>query len=145
METKSIKDRVKKIMDEKGISVAVLSRATDIPSARIYKWYKDNLNPKSPDEKRLEKWLEKIEEVPHETIVQEPIEELLQSRRSLEKTLENLTEDKIKSTAIIERLVTLLEINSGVKSVTFSQDIPEEGSEGTYNMKDGIKKKRELK
>lgn len=48
-------------------------------------------------------------------IVQEPISELIQSRRSLEKTLEHLSEDKIKSTAIIERLVTLLENNLAVK------------------------------
>jgi hypothetical protein len=32
-----------------------------------------------------------------------------ESRRTLERTLENLSEDKIRSTAIIERLVTMLE------------------------------------
>jgi hypothetical protein len=41
-----------------------------------------------------------------------------ESRRTLERTLENLSEDKIRSTAIIERLVTMLEkqISSGVLS-----------------------------
>jgi hypothetical protein len=41
-----------------------------------------------------------------------------ESRRTLERTLENLSEDKIRSTAIIERLVTMLEkqFSSGVLS-----------------------------
>lgn len=33
----------------------------------------------------------------------------MESRRTLERTLENMSEDKIRSTAIIERLVALLE------------------------------------
>jgi hypothetical protein len=64
---KTTKDRVKEIMDDKGISVAQLSRGTGIPSARIYKWFKDGLQPKSPDEKLLKSWIDKIEQVPHET------------------------------------------------------------------------------
>lgn len=49
---------------------------------------------------------EPIEEV--ERVLQETGSDI-ESRRSLERTLENLSEDKKESTAIIKRLVTLLE------------------------------------
>jgi transcriptional regulator with XRE-family HTH domain len=52
-----------------------------------------------------------------------------ESRRTLERTLENLSEDKIRSTAIIERLVTMLERQFS------SQKIPTtaEGTQETGN------------
>jgi transcriptional regulator with XRE-family HTH domain len=61
-------------------------------------------------------------------IVNEP-EIDYESRRTLERTLENLSEDKIRSTAIIERLVTMLEkqFSSGVLSK------PQEESFGPEN------------
>jgi uncharacterized protein YnzC (UPF0291/DUF896 family) len=49
-----------------------------------------------------------------------------ESRRTLERTLENLSEDKIRSTAIIERLVTMLEkqISSGLLSKSHQEAPP---------------------
>jgi hypothetical protein len=51
----------------------------------------------------------------HEEIDQE-------SRRTLERTLENLSEDKIRSTAIIERLVTMLERQFSSPGLTKTQE-----------------------
>lgn len=117
MNHKTTKDRVKEIMDDKGISVAQLSRATDIPSARIYKWFKDGLQPKSADEKVLKKWIEEIEEVPHET----------PEKKDIDKDLRNLTDSTVKlsnsnellavsnerNSRNIERLISLLEYKFG--------------------------------
>jgi HTH-type transcriptional regulator, cell division transcriptional repressor len=51
-----------------------------------------------------------------------------ESRRTLERTLENLSEDKIRSTAIIERLVTMLERQfSSQKILTTGEETPETG------------------
>lgn len=149
MNHKTTKDRVKEIMDDKGINVARLSRETHIPSARIYKWFKDGLQPKSADEKVLKKWVEEIEEVPHET----PKDATNEAKASLERSIENMTLDKLKSTAIIEnlaldkvhstalmeRLVSLLEVKFGVKDIDKSE-FPPTGAANTENLRH--KKKR---
>jgi transcriptional regulator with XRE-family HTH domain len=59
-----------------------------------------------------------------------------ESRRTLERTLENLSEDKIRSTAIIERLVTMLERQfSSQKIPTASEGTQETGN--TTGLKTG--------
>lgn len=71
---KSLKDIVKERMDELGIKVPDLSKQTNIPKDRIYKWYdkKRPVNPKSADEKILQKWLNSsatnVEQVPREEL-----------------------------------------------------------------------------
>lgn len=44
-------------------------------------------------------------------VVEAPLA-VLEEKRSLEKALENLTEDKLRTTAILERMMTLLELKS---------------------------------
>ncbi len=58
----SIKDRLKDVMQERGIKVPALSSQTGIPKDRIYAWYRDNTEPKAEDRERLLKWMgEEIE------------------------------------------------------------------------------------
>ena len=57
--------------------------------------------------KKLEENDLKPKQVEKEEIVEEGAIHYKAARTSLERTLENLSEDKLKSTAIIERLVTL--------------------------------------
>jgi hypothetical protein len=54
-----------------------------------------------------------------------------ESRRTLERTLENLSEDKIRSTVIIERLVTMLE----KQFKTMGPELPPPGTPGTETLK----------
>lgn len=68
---KALKDIVKDRMDALNISILELSRQTGIPSARMYKWYKDDTNPKFEDAQTLQEWLNSksnLEEVPRETL-----------------------------------------------------------------------------
>jgi phage repressor protein C with HTH and peptisase S24 domain len=68
---KTLKDIVKDRMDTLEISILELSRQTGIPSARMYKWYKDGTNPKLEDAEILREWLNSksaLEEVPRETL-----------------------------------------------------------------------------
>jgi transcriptional regulator with XRE-family HTH domain len=58
---KSIKERIGELIKSKKISVLQLAEQTGINSARIYKWYKENTNPKTDDAKILEKWLSSLE------------------------------------------------------------------------------------
>jgi hypothetical protein len=53
-----------------------------------------------------------------------------ESRRSLESTLEKLAEDKLRSTAIIERLVSMLESAFGVSGL----QLPTPGTPGTRTL-----------
>lgn len=53
-----------------------------------------------------------------------------ESRRTLERTLENLSEDKIRSTAIIERLVTMLE-----NQFKIGPQLEQPGTPGTETLK----------
>src|SRR4051812_15650346 len=71
-----LKDKVRERMERLGIKVPELSKQTNIPQSRIYKWFpKDpnakKANPKFPDTETLEKWLLKtengLEQVPRET------------------------------------------------------------------------------
>ncbi len=53
-----LKDRLKELMDRKGISILELERQTGIPANRMYKWYKQGTNPKTEDAATIEKWIE---------------------------------------------------------------------------------------
>lgn len=139
MEPEKVKDRVKKIMDTKGVTVAQLARDTKIPSARIYKWYKDGLHPKSPDEKILEKWIEEIEEVPRET-------ENIEGIESVEKSIFGLVDDRLRALAVIERLTAVLESREARMRQSKKGELPDEGEDGTVTtMPDRAKKKAGLK
>lgn len=116
MVANSIRDRVKGVMDKKGITVAVLARETNIPAARIYKWYKDNLHPKGTDSMILEQWLNKIEEVPHETSnqVKEPQVSYGTTVENLTDSVKYLSQTEMINAENIRRLITLLELKMGV-------------------------------
>lgn len=49
--------RLKEEMKKRKVSVLKLSKETDIPSPRIYKWYQEGTKPKLEDAQILEKWL----------------------------------------------------------------------------------------
>lgn len=110
---------VKDLRDETGLSQQELADATGIPKDRIGKWEQGKGKPKVEDQKKLDAFYSKYkkEKVPQSLnggagvqMVREDMAEYnSDSRKRLEITLQNLSEDKIRSTAIIERLVALLE------------------------------------
>lgn len=108
--SKTLKDRVKAVMKERNVSVLELSRQTGIPSPRIYKWYQSDTNPKLEDAEVLESWIkgESLEETPS-MVEEKEVQFAPLTRSSLEKSIENLTENELRTTAVIERLVGLLE------------------------------------
>lgn len=85
-----------KYIKEKDINVLELSRKTNIPSARIYKWLKGKGNPKSEDLEKLKAWKVSIlEEVPHEkltTDVEEALKQNLPGDEITKQILLNLSE-----------------------------------------------------
>lgn len=136
---KPLKIRVKEKMKELGIGIPELSEQTSIPSARIYKWYSKTkqASPKENDIDVLSNWLKiykaPMEQVPREasTEPKHDVNDLLESRKSLEKALVNLSEDKIRSTAIIEKLVNLIEAKLGESS---GLHLPTPGTKGTRTL-----------
>jgi transcriptional regulator with XRE-family HTH domain len=124
-----LKDRVKEAMDRGKVSMLELERQTGIPANRMYKWYQQGTNPKKDDADKLEKWLNDLEKHTNEAELQEP-QANYESRRSLENTLEKLAEDKLRSTAIIERLVSMLENAFGVSGL----QLPTPGTPGTRTL-----------
>lgn len=54
---KSLKDRIKEAIKERGIRVPALALQTKIPKDRIYAWYRDGTTPKAEDVEVLENWL----------------------------------------------------------------------------------------
>lgn len=111
---------IKELRAKHNLSQQDLADKTGIPRPRIAKWEEGKGNPKTEDQQKLDKLFAKLGEVPDrgtvaaiitatghdEQIAQEP----QPAKSSLERTLENLSEDKLRSTAIIERLVSLLEL-----------------------------------
>jgi transcriptional regulator with XRE-family HTH domain len=63
---KELKDRLKEAMEAKKIGIQEVARQTKIGADRMYKWYKENTNPKHDDAKKLEEWLIGLEESPNE-------------------------------------------------------------------------------
>lgn len=61
-------------------------------------------------------------------------------KEPLETALENLSASKLIDSKNIERLISLLELKFGVQP-----QLPTEGTPGTYNIKEGINKRKELK
>jgi transcriptional regulator with XRE-family HTH domain len=102
---KQLKDRLKEVMKSRKISFPELEKQTNIPANRMYKWYQQGTNPKKEDSDILEKWLNDLENVP---IIQEPAIEY-GIKTSLERSIENLTENELRTTAVIERLMDMLE------------------------------------
>lgn len=74
---------------------------------------------KKTDSEKLYKALEKEFRQELENITIQEQAPAYDARTSLERTLENLSEDKLKSTAIIERLVSLLEKQLGENTGPF--------------------------
>lgn len=61
------KDDILNIRKERKVSVAQLSKITEIPVDRIYKWESGTGNPKSEDAKKLQEWLNKPDKVQERT------------------------------------------------------------------------------
>jgi transcriptional regulator with XRE-family HTH domain len=67
LEEMQIIEAISKKIKEKGISVLRLSKETDIPATRLYKWLDNKAKPKYEDITKLEKWLNDLEKVPNGT------------------------------------------------------------------------------
>lgn len=128
----------RKIVEQKGGNKANIGRRLGNVSGQLIGQYIQGRQ--KPKEDFFKKWEAAYgENIRHafETNVSYEAEEAtnvrigydMESRRTLERTLENLSEDKKRSTAIIERLVTLLErsFSSGELSTTPA----EQGAKGT--------------
>lgn len=60
-------ETLKKIIKETGVSIAKISKDSQIKQDRIYKWLKDRGNPKAEDSKLLDLWIKKqLEEIPNQ-------------------------------------------------------------------------------
>lgn len=106
---------LKKERESRNLRRAPFARLIGV-SSQLYGQYEDG--KKTPGVDFYKKWKAKIGSDLFETVVsnetpkqamQEPKVDY-EAKLSLERSLENLTVDKLRSTAIIERLVTLLEI-----------------------------------
>jgi len=64
--TKTIVERLYEELEKRGVSVLKFANETGINKDRVYKWKKENTNPKSKDEEKILAWLN-MEKVPHET------------------------------------------------------------------------------
>jgi transcriptional regulator with XRE-family HTH domain len=120
---------IRKFRESKKWSRSEIARQLEI-SSQLYGQYEDD--KRSPGGDFFIRWKQKFGQDLTEAIVSHGTHEVTEtdtemdheSRRSLEKTLENLSEDKIRSTAIIERLVTMLErqFSSGALPKTHQED-----------------------
>jgi transcriptional regulator with XRE-family HTH domain len=126
---------IKAAVDDKGKSAAEVARKLNISSQLLGQYMNGRHKPKLDF---YIKWKEVFNEdllqvvetnVSHETNAEDnrPPDP---SRERLERTLENMSEDKIRSTAIMERLVALLE--NAISSNRSSTGIPE-SPEGAVN------------
>jgi transcriptional regulator with XRE-family HTH domain len=117
-----------------GWSAQQLADILKVSKDNVYKWEKGHVPQNPEDYAKVETWLNgKLENVPKVTQqINEPAVQYESDPRrfSLERSLENLTQDKLKSTAIIERLVALLEKQfdqAGVelppKDAKFTEDV----------------------
>lgn len=91
------------------LSQQQLADKTGIPKDRIGKWEQGKGKPKAEDSSILEKFFRTYnaeEQVPHETAVSEPSAHYIDEpeKLSLEKSIENLTQNELKTTTIIETL-----------------------------------------
>jgi transcriptional regulator with XRE-family HTH domain len=95
---------------KRDLSVPKLAEELDIPADRIYKWEKRLGNPKGADIDKIKQWLS-LEEVPNKKTI--PVGESLIDIGILQKSVYNLTENELRTTSIIERLVNIIERQLG--------------------------------
>lgn len=128
-----VSETIKKFRLAKGWNRSEIARQLGI-SSQLYGQYEDD--KRSPGGDFFINWKLKFGQdlteaiVSHETKENDSIMDQ-ESRRSLEKTLENLSEDKIRSTAIVERLVTMIE----KQFKTMGPELPPPGTPGTETLK----------
>ncbi|MFL5809223.1 MAG: helix-turn-helix domain-containing protein [Flavisolibacter sp.] len=104
---------IRKKRKQMGLSAQGLAELLKVKVENLYKWEKGTKPTDPEDYIKLENWLSgKIENVPRETVphlAEEAKLEYQLRKQSLEKSIENLTQNELRTTAIIERLVALLE------------------------------------
>jgi phage repressor protein C with HTH and peptisase S24 domain len=59
-------DELQNIIKEKGYSVLQFAKEADISAYKVYKWFEQKGNPKHEDVMKIEKWLNNLDNVPHE-------------------------------------------------------------------------------
>jgi transcriptional regulator with XRE-family HTH domain len=137
---------VKDLRAKCGLTQQELSTETGIPRSRIAKWEEGKGNPKADDFTTLDGFFKKRlrELVPKPVKGNQPAQlseeaqndntlssiNTDENKVSLEKSIENLTQNELRTTAIIERLVALLE-----KKNTEPMKLPEPGSEASSRIK----------
>lgn len=128
-----VSETIKAAVEYKGKNAAEVARKLGISSQLLGQYMNGRHKPKP---EFYIKWKEVFKEdlmqaietnVSHETKTEDiQPQQKDASRERLERTLENLSEDKIRSTAIMERLVALLEnAISSNKSLTGTPESPE--------------------
>lgn len=137
----SLTSRLKKEMNNRKVKVPQLEAETGIPRDRIYKWLKRQTgNITHEDALLIEKWMNgNMDNVPHEKEDKEHLD-----KSSLERSIENLTQNELRTTAIIERLVSLLEVKLTGQSIK-GLELPTPGTPGTRTLteKDKVHKKNQ--
>lgn len=95
---------IKQLRLKHHLSQQELSTKTGIPRPRLAKWEEGKAKPKREDYDILEKFFATLGEVSRKPAVLKEPEAYYDSRTSLEISLQNLTEDKLRNTAIMEKL-----------------------------------------
>lgn len=127
--------RLEQEIEKRGISVPELEAQTGIPKDRVYKWFKrrpEKINYE--DVLIIEKWISgNLDNIPRGTpengltnagaygsqsnaaklSLEKSIENLTNNEVGTTEVIKNLTENQLRNTAIIERLVTLIEQQYG--------------------------------
>lgn len=116
-----LSDTIKKFRESKGWSKAELGRRLGGISGQLIGQYERKDDPKTPGGEFFIEWkrafgFDLMSEtiVSHETQSSDNISEEQLKKQSLEKSIQNLTENELRTTAIIERLVAILEKQYGM-------------------------------
>jgi DNA-directed RNA polymerase specialized sigma subunit len=104
--------RLKEELKKRKKKVSDFERETGIDKEKVYKWLKRGTTKIDLAEvKIIEDWISgQTSNVSHENTDNIVI---IDKKQSLEKSIENLTENELRTTAVIERLVALLEQHYG--------------------------------
>jgi transcriptional regulator with XRE-family HTH domain len=115
---KPLKDRLKEEMAKRKFSFPKLANETGIPAARMYKWYEENTQPKMADAEKLEAWMGNVEISPSVeksnvvpvsgSVLEKSLDMLSQAQQTNAASIKLLAEDKIRNTAILEKLMEML-------------------------------------